>query len=94
MKKELLTRRSAVRAAAGIGGALGLGTRKASAIHAISETKATAFALIGDESHNSDYIRSALTSTLVHDAGLSIDFTDAGRRSSVIRSSSERGTRL
>src|SRR5512136_1317716 len=38
--------------------------------------KARAFALIGDESHNSDYIRSALTSTLVQDAGLAIDFTD------------------
>src|ERR1022692_4603730 len=38
--------------------------------------KATAFALCGDESHNSDYIRSALTSTLTEDAGLSIDFTD------------------
>lgn len=37
---------------------------------------ATAFALCGDESHNSDYIRSALTATLVEDAGLSIDFTD------------------
>jgi type 1 glutamine amidotransferase len=36
----------------------------------------TAFALCGDESHNSDYIRTALTSTLVEDAGLSIDFTD------------------
>jgi hypothetical protein len=39
-------------------------------------TTATAFALCGDESHNSDYIRSALTSTLTQDAGLSIDFTD------------------
>ncbi len=37
---------------------------------------ATAFCLAGDESHNSDYIRSALGSTLVQDAGLSIDFTD------------------
>jgi hypothetical protein len=36
----------------------------------------TAFALCGDESHNSDYIRTALTATLVEDAGLSIDFTD------------------
>ena len=35
-----------------------------------------AFALIGDENHNSDYIRSALGSTLVEDAGLPIDFTD------------------
>jgi type 1 glutamine amidotransferase len=38
--------------------------------------KATAFALCGDESHNSDYIRAALGSTLVEGAGLSIDFTD------------------
>ncbi len=38
--------------------------------------KATAFALTGDESHNSDYIRTALTGTLVDEAGLSIDFTD------------------
>ncbi len=76
MKHELVTRRSAVRAAAGIGGALGVGARKASAIHTISGTKATAFALIGDESHNSDYIRSGLTSTLVKEAGLPIDFTD------------------
>ncbi|HSW49720.1 MAG TPA: hypothetical protein VLH09_06065, partial [Bryobacteraceae bacterium] len=30
-----------------------------------SKAAARAFALIGDESHNSDYIRSALTSTLV-----------------------------
>jgi len=41
-----------------------------------SAAKATAFALCGDESHNSDYIRAALTSTLVEDARLSIDFTD------------------
>ncbi len=37
---------------------------------------ADAFALCGDESHNSDYIRTALTATLVEDGGLSIDFTD------------------
>jgi type 1 glutamine amidotransferase len=37
---------------------------------------AGAFALCGDESHNSDYIRTALTSTLVEGAGLPIDFTD------------------
>jgi type 1 glutamine amidotransferase len=39
-------------------------------------SRATAFALCGDESHNSDYIRAALTGTLVEEAGLSIDFTD------------------
>src|SRR4051794_1419098 len=37
---------------------------------------AGAFALCGDESHNSDYIRSGLTATLVEGAGLPIDFTD------------------
>jgi type 1 glutamine amidotransferase len=37
---------------------------------------ASAFALCGDESHNSDYIRSALTATLVEGAGLPVDFTD------------------
>ena len=38
--------------------------------------KATAFAVIGDRYHNSDYIRVALGKTLVSDAGVSIDFTD------------------
>jgi type 1 glutamine amidotransferase len=38
--------------------------------------KATAFALIGDRYHNSDYIRTALRKTLVKDAGITIDFRD------------------
>lgn len=38
--------------------------------------KATAFALVGDRYHNSDYIRTSLKKTLVEGAGLSIDFTD------------------
>src|SRR5271155_125015 len=38
--------------------------------------KATAFALIGDRYHNSDYIRTALRKTLVKDLGISIDFRD------------------
>lgn len=38
--------------------------------------KSTAFALIGDRYHNSDYIRTGLKKTLVKDLGLSIDFTD------------------
>jgi type 1 glutamine amidotransferase len=38
--------------------------------------KATAFALVGDDFHNSHYIRTALGKTLVREAGLSIDFTD------------------
>ena len=39
-------------------------------------TDSTALALIGNESHNSDYIRSGLGSNLVDDFGLAIDFTD------------------
>lgn len=39
-------------------------------------TKATAFALIGDKPHNSDYIRTALARTLGQGLNLSIDFTD------------------
>ena len=46
------------------------------AASALAQTRATALCLCGDESHNSDYIRTALTSTLTDDAGLSIDFTD------------------
>ena len=38
--------------------------------------KATAFALIGDRYHNSDYIRIGLTRTIAHQSGVSIDFTD------------------
>lgn len=43
---------------------------------AASPKKATAFALVGDRYHNSDYIRTALGKTLVREAGVSIDFTD------------------
>ena len=38
--------------------------------------KGTAFALIGDRYHNSDYIRTALTKTLTKESGLAIDFCD------------------
>jgi hypothetical protein len=67
----LVSRRSVIRAA-GLAG-LSIGARISCAAAA---TSATAFALCGDESHNSDYIRTALTGTLVEGAGLSIDFTD------------------
>jgi type 1 glutamine amidotransferase len=40
-----------------------------------AEAKATAFALIGDPHHSPDTIRTALTQTLVTEAGISIDFT-------------------
>lgn len=40
------------------------------------QKKATAFALVGDRYHNSDYIRTALGKTLVKEAGITTDFTD------------------
>ena len=64
-----LERRITRRAACGALGFAGLG-RGAGA------KTATAFALIGDEPHNSAYIRTGLTRTLVEGAGVSIDFTD------------------
>lgn len=39
-------------------------------------TKATAYALIGDRYHNSDYIRSGLNRTITEGTGVSIDFND------------------
>ncbi|MGH9722049.1 MAG: ThuA domain-containing protein [Bryobacteraceae bacterium] len=41
-----------------------------------SAQKATAFALIGDRYHNSDYIRSGLNRTIAKELGVSIDFCD------------------
>ena len=38
--------------------------------------KATAFALIGDRYHNSDYIRIGLTRTISKELGVTVDFTD------------------
>ncbi len=38
--------------------------------------KATAFALIGDRYHNSDYIRTGLSRTIAKELGISIDFCD------------------
>jgi type 1 glutamine amidotransferase len=44
--------------------------------YAKEREKATAFALIGDRYHNSDYLRTAFDKTLVKESGLSIDFSD------------------
>jgi hypothetical protein len=41
-----------------------------------SATKATAYALIGDRYHNSDYIRTALSRTITREMDVSIDFCD------------------
>src|ERR1700723_1735889 len=43
---------------------------------ATAAKKATAFALVGDRYHNSDYIRTALRKTLVNEGGITIDFRD------------------
>jgi type 1 glutamine amidotransferase len=66
--KQRITRRSVL---SGIAASALLPAARASAAN-----KATAFALIGDRYHNSDYIRTALRKTLVKDAGISIDFRD------------------
>jgi type 1 glutamine amidotransferase len=66
--KQRITRRSVL---SGIAASALLPAARASAA-----TKATAFALIGDRYHNSDYIRTALRKTLVKDADISIDFRD------------------
>jgi type 1 glutamine amidotransferase len=66
--KQGITRRSVL---SGIAASALLPAARASAAK-----KATAFALIGDRYHNSDYIRTALRKTLVKDAGISIDFRD------------------
>jgi hypothetical protein len=41
-----------------------------------ARTKATAFALIGDRYHNSDYIRTGLRRTIDRELGVSVDFCD------------------
>lgn len=69
---RVLTRRTMLRT---FGGAA-LGAAPGRADFKIVGPTATAFALCGDESHNSDYIRAALGQTLVKGANLSIDFTD------------------
>jgi type 1 glutamine amidotransferase len=59
-----ISRRSAI-------SSLGLG-----ASLAYARERATAFALIGDRYHNSDYIRTALNKTIGDSLGLAIDFRD------------------
>lgn len=74
--KDTVTRRGMIRRM-GITGALtefGVMTSPRSA--STKGMKATAFALVGDRYHNSDYIRTALGKTLVRETGLPIHFTD------------------
>ncbi|HYW48816.1 MAG TPA: ThuA domain-containing protein [Bryobacteraceae bacterium] len=62
-----MTRRSALAALAGA--ALAPFPSKAA-------RKATAFALIGDRYHNSDYVRVGLSRTIIKELDITIDFTD------------------
>ena len=66
--KQRLTRRSIL---AGVAASAMVRPARATA-----GKKATAFALVGDRYHNSDYIRTALRKTLVKEAGITIDFRD------------------
>lgn len=54
----------------------GLGTAALAPIPGRAAKKATAFALIGDRYHNSDYIRVGLTRTVAKQLNVSVDFTD------------------
>lgn len=74
-----LSRRSSLLGLGSIGAATALGTALLTHNSYAAGKKATAFALVGDRYHNSDYIRAALEKTLVREAGLSIDFTDEVR---------------
>src|SRR3954471_15532322 len=62
-----LTRRSVLATLAGAG---------LTAVRGRAAKKSTAFALIGDRYHNSDYIRIGLTRTIAKQLGVTIDFTD------------------
>jgi len=77
---NLFSRRSAIKSIGTVTTAAAVSSiirlQETHAVNTVSKTDSTALALIGDESHNSDYIRSGLGSNLVDDFGLAIDFTD------------------
>jgi len=70
-----LSRRSAIRRIGSIGAASALGAAFASSRVSAAVGKADVFALVGDRWHNFDYIRTALTRTLVKESGAVITFT-------------------
>ena len=74
--RRKFSRRSVIGKIGSVGAAAALGTTQSTGYAYTIIKKATAFALVGDRYHNSDYIRTALGKTLVKEAGLSIDFTD------------------
>ena len=77
MKKiNSLSRRASLLGLGITGAAAALSTSPFTCSSHAATKKATAFALVGDRYHNSDYIRTALGKTLIKGTGLSIDFTD------------------
>ena len=67
MQHKKISRRAALLRAAALSAAPAV---------SLARTKATAFALIGDRYHNSDYIRTGLSRTIGQGVGVSIDFCD------------------
>jgi len=76
MSEKNMTRRASMGRMGLMGTAAAAGLPASEVSAAPYSGGATAFALVGDRYHNSDYIRTALKKTLVEEAGLSIDFTD------------------
>ena len=75
-ENRTISRRSSLKKIGAAGTAVTLGAAGISRSVSARYGSATAFALVGDRYHNSDYIRTALGKTLVREMGLSIDFTD------------------
>jgi len=70
-----ISRRSAVRRIGSIGAASALGAIVSARPATAVGRRADAFALVGDRFHNFDYIRTALTRTLVKESGITVTFT-------------------
>jgi type 1 glutamine amidotransferase len=70
-----ISRRSAVRRIGSIGAASALGVMVPPRPATSVGRRADAFALVGDRFHNFDYIRTALTRTLVKESGITVTFT-------------------
>jgi len=81
MKSEkTLSRRSVLGRLGTLGGASALGTallpvRGRGGAPEAEKPKADVFAVVGDRWHSFDYIRTALTRTLVKESGVTVDFT-------------------
>jgi type 1 glutamine amidotransferase len=70
-----LSRRSAIRRIGSLGTASALGAALSPSHVLAAAGKSDAFALVGDRWHNFDYIRTALTRTLVKESGVTVTFT-------------------